>query len=85
MIVVTHEMEFARHVSDKVVFMADGLVEASGTPGQIIEKTQNARRCAFPQAAQTALKCCALPDIFKWGGCGRSAFYKAGRLFFLHG
>ena len=35
MIVVTHEMEFARHVSDKIIFMADGIVEAVGTPDEI--------------------------------------------------
>ena len=53
MIVVTHEMEFAKHVSDKVIFMADGLVEASGTPEQLFGKTQNARLCAFLQTVQT--------------------------------
>ena len=52
MIVVTHEMEFAKHVSDKVIFMADGLVEASGTPEQLFGKTQNARLCAFLQTVQ---------------------------------
>ena len=52
MIVVTHEMEFARHVSDKVIFMADGLVEASGTPEQLFQKMQNARLCAFLQTVQ---------------------------------
>ena len=32
MIVVTHEMEFARHVADQVLFMADGVIAESGTP-----------------------------------------------------
>ena len=35
MIVVTHEMSFAREVSDKVVFMADGVIEEEGTPDKI--------------------------------------------------
>ncbi|MDU7037526.1 MAG: amino acid ABC transporter ATP-binding protein, partial [Staphylococcus simulans] len=35
MVVVTHEMQFARDVSDKVVFMADGIVAEAGTPSQI--------------------------------------------------
>ena len=85
MIVVTHEMEFARHVSDKVVFMADGLVEASGTPEQLFKKTQNARLCAFPANRAAALKCYALPDIFKWGSAAGRLLHKAGRLFLLHG
>ena len=32
MIVVTHEMEFARNVADKVIFMAEGVIEETGTP-----------------------------------------------------
>ena len=35
MIVVTHEMEFARQVSDEVIFMADGVIEEQGDPEQI--------------------------------------------------
>ena len=35
MIIVTHEMEFAKNISDKVVFMADGVIEESGTPEEI--------------------------------------------------
>ena len=35
MIVVTHEMEFARNVSDKVMFMADGVIEEFGTPEEV--------------------------------------------------
>lgn len=46
MIVVTHEMEFARNVSDKVIFMADGVIEEMGTPDEVFvnpksRKTQN--------------------------------------------
>ncbi|MBO5374174.1 MAG: amino acid ABC transporter ATP-binding protein, partial [Clostridia bacterium] len=32
MVIVTHEMEFAKNVSDKVIFMADGIIEEMGTP-----------------------------------------------------
>ena len=35
MIVVTHEMEFARNVADKVIFMAEGLIEETVTPEQV--------------------------------------------------
>ena len=35
MIIVTHEMEFARNVSDRVIFIADGLIEEEGTPEEI--------------------------------------------------
>ena len=35
MIVVTHEMEFARNVADRVIFMADGVIEEEGTPEQV--------------------------------------------------
>ena len=37
MIVVTHEMEFAKNVSDQVIFMADGVIEEAGTPEEIFE------------------------------------------------
>ena len=35
MIVVTHEMEFAAHVADKIIFMANGVLEESGTPDEV--------------------------------------------------
>ena len=46
MIVVTHEMEFARKVADKVIFMADGVIEEQGTPEEVFcnpnsEKTKS--------------------------------------------
>ena len=37
MIIVTHEMEFAKNVSDQVIFMADGVIEEMGPPEQIFE------------------------------------------------
>ena len=35
MIVVTHEMEFARSVADRVIFMANGIIEEEGTPDEV--------------------------------------------------
>ena len=37
MIIVTHEMEFAKSVSDKVVFMSQGEIVEAGTPQEIFE------------------------------------------------
>ena len=47
MIVVTHEISFARDVADKVIFMADGVIEEEGTPRQVIENPQSPRTQAF--------------------------------------
>lgn len=47
MIIVTHEMEFARDVSDRIVFMDQGLVAETGPPDQIFENPQNERTQAF--------------------------------------
>ena len=47
MIVVTHEMGFARQVSNKVLFMADGLIEEEGTPEEIFDHPQSDRTRAF--------------------------------------
>ncbi len=47
MIVVTHEMGFAREVADKVVFMDEGIVMESGSPQQVFEETENERVKAF--------------------------------------
>lgn len=47
MIVVTHEIEFARDVADKIIFMADGVTAEEGTPEQVINNPQNPRTQAF--------------------------------------
>lgn len=47
MIVVTHEMEFARNVADKVIFMANGVIEEMGTPYQIFENPQSEKTKMF--------------------------------------
>ena len=47
MIVVTHEMGFAREVADKVVFMAEGAVVEMGTPEQVLDDPQQPRTKEF--------------------------------------
>ncbi len=47
MIVVTHEIGFAREVADQVVFMDDGIVVEQGSPAQVIDNPQNPRTQAF--------------------------------------
>ncbi|EOM77584.1 amino acid ABC transporter ATP-binding protein [Rhodococcus rhodnii] len=47
MVVVTHEMGFAREVSDRVVFMADGYIVEEGTPEQIFDHPQQQRTQDF--------------------------------------
>lgn len=47
MIVVTHEMQFAYEVSDRVIFMADGVIVEEGTPQQIFETPKEERTKAF--------------------------------------
>ena len=47
MSVVTHEIEFARDVADKIIFMADGVIAEEGTPEQVINNPQNPRTQAF--------------------------------------
>lgn len=47
MIVVTHEMGFAREVSDKIIFMADGIIEEFGTPEEIFGNPKSEKMKAF--------------------------------------
>lgn len=47
MIVVTHEMDFAKNVSDKVIFMADGVIEEYGEPKQLFENPKSDKLKAF--------------------------------------
>lgn len=49
MLIVTHEMEFAREVSDRVIFMDQGLIAEQGSPDQIFEKPQEERTKIFLQ------------------------------------
>lgn len=47
MIIVTHEMQFAKEISDKVIFMSDGVIEEEGTPKQIFENPVGEKTRAF--------------------------------------
>jgi polar amino acid transport system ATP-binding protein len=47
MVVVTHEMGFAREVADKIIFMADGIIEEVGTPDEIFNSPKSPRLQQF--------------------------------------
>ncbi len=47
MVVVTHEMGFAREVSSRVLFMDQGIIMESGTPAEIFDNPQNERTKLF--------------------------------------
>lgn len=47
MVVVTHEMRFAREVGKRVIFMADGAIVEEGTPSEIFDNPKNERTKAF--------------------------------------
>ena len=49
MLIVTHEMDFARDVSDRVIFMDQGVIAESGKPKQIFENPQEERTKVFLQ------------------------------------
>jgi len=51
MIVVTHEMQFAREVADRVIFMEDGYIVEQGSPEEVFEHPQHARTQAFVKRA----------------------------------
>ena len=52
MIVVTHEMEFARSVADVVIYMADGVIEEIGTPEEVFDRPKSEKTRAFIRGAQ---------------------------------
>ena len=41
MVIVTHEMEFAKNVADRVIYMKDGVIEVQGTPEEVFELSEN--------------------------------------------
>ncbi len=47
MIIVTHEMGFAKNVSDKIIFMADGIVEEEGSPKKVLENPKSEKLIHF--------------------------------------
>ena len=52
MIVVTHEMEFARNVADIVIYMADGVIEEMGTPEEVFDNPKSEKTRAFLHGTQ---------------------------------
>ena len=52
MIVVTHEMEFAKSVADVVIYMADGVIEEMGTPAEVFDAPQSEKTRAFIRGTQ---------------------------------
>jgi len=50
MVVVTHEMGFAKEVADRVVFMADGVIAEQGSPEELFTNPQNPRTQQFLQS-----------------------------------
>ena len=47
MVVVTHEIEFARDVADRIIFMDEGVIAEDGTPHEVIDNPKNPRTEAF--------------------------------------
>ena len=52
MIVVTHEMEFAKSVADMVIYMADGIIEEMGTPEEVFDHPKSEKTRSFIRGAQ---------------------------------
>ncbi len=52
MIVVTHEMEFAKRVADMVIYMAEGVIEEMGTPEEIFDAPRSEKTKAFLRSSQ---------------------------------
>jgi len=52
MIVVTHEMEFAKSVADVVIYMADGVIEEMGTPEEVFDHPKSEKTRNFISGAQ---------------------------------
>ena len=52
MVIVTHEIDFARAVSDRVIFMADGYSVEEGAPADVIDNPRNPRTQAFLRKVQ---------------------------------
>ena len=55
MIVVTHEMGFAREVSNQVVFLHQGQIEEQGDPHEVLQRPRSERLKAFPPAVSASV------------------------------
>lgn len=52
MIIVTHDMAFAKSISDVVIYMADGIIEETGTPAQVFDAPKSERARNFLKGMQ---------------------------------
>ena len=52
MIIVTHDMAFAKSISDVVIYMADGVIEETGTPSQVFDAPKSERARNFLKGMQ---------------------------------
>ena len=62
MVIVTHEMEFARNVSSRVFYMDEGLIYEEGTPAQIFENPQKEKTRAFIHRIRSLERRITSPD-----------------------
>ena len=51
MIIVTHELSFAENISDKVIFMADGIIEEMGTPEEVFRNPKSEKTRKFLESS----------------------------------
>ena len=63
MVIVTHEMNFAKEVADRIIFMADGIIVEQGTPEEIFRNPQNERTKSF-----TTIECFRRRQSFRYLG-----------------
>ena len=47
MVIVTHEINFAKNVSDRIIFMADGVIVEEGPAADLVDHPQNERTRSF--------------------------------------
>ena len=57
MLLITHEMDFARDIADRVVFMADGCIVEQGPPSQLFSKPQQQRTKDFLSRFRSQCSC----------------------------
>ncbi len=62
MVIVTHEMEFARNISSRVFYMDEGLIYEEGTPSQIFDNPQKAKTRAFIHRIRSVERRITSPD-----------------------
>ena len=63
MVIVTHEMNFAKEVADRIIFMAEGIIVEQGTPEEIFRNPQNERTKSF-----TTIECFRRRQSFRYLG-----------------